>query len=943
MSGFRLPDPAGDRVDRARPLKFSFNGEALSGFQGDTLASALLASGVCHVGRSFKLHRPRGITGSGVEEPTALFDIDNGAYRVANVRATDIALVEGLQARTGNAWPSLRRDLAALNGWASRFLPAGFYYKTFMRPRWTLFEPFIRRAAGLGHAGEGADPDRYDAVSLHVEVLVVGGGLAGLQAATAAAESGRDVLLLEAQPAPGGWAASAGQAGVAQATAAAYNAGVELRMHCTAIGLYDHQLVCAVEAGSFPYRERLLRIRAHRIILATGAFDRPLLFPDNDRPGVMQAHAAEHYAVHHGVAVGRRVVIATACDEGLAVAARLKALGIEICELLDRRRGDCIVGVQGSRAVSAVHIARDDGSQRRVVAADAVLHLGGITPNVHLHSTAGGRLHWDTRASMFVPEGSPRNVIRVGGCAGAFELDTALEHARAVGRGAHEPPTVGGLGVIPAVNVPSAAAIGHRRNKTFVDLQNDVTVDDVALAARENYRSVEHLKRYTTLGMATDQGKSSNVNGLVLMGEFTGQAPDSVGTTRFRPPYKPVTISVLAAGRTGHRYRPIKRMPGHRWHEARGALFEEFSGWLRPAAYPRADDDLASAAAREAFQVRQGVGLFEGSPLGKIEVVGPDAADFLDLMYVGTMSTLHVGGARYGALLNENGVVVDDGIVARLGPQHFWVNTTSGGADRVALAFEEWLQCEYVQHRVFVQPVTAQWGNVTVSGPQAWALLQRAGLDASLAPGTMKHMTMRSTQYEGQAWRVLRASFSGELGYEINLPASQTEALLNHLWSCGQALDVCAYGVEALMTLRIEKGYLHVGADTDGTTLPQDVGLARGAERKAANFVGRRSLNRPAGCEPDRLQLVGLQPVDRLTAVPVGAHLSLKAPPCEAEGFVTSSTYSPWLRQPVALARLKRGRERMGERLKAWHLGGAIPVEVVPTPFVDPTGERQRG
>ena len=385
-------------------------------------------------------------------------------------------------------------------------------------------------------------------------------------------------------------------------------------------------------------------------------------------------------------------------------------------------------------------------------------------------------------------------------------------------------------------------------------------------------------------------------------------------------------------------------MPGHDWHTERGGLFEDFGGWLRPAAYPRQGESLEQAAQREAFQVRQTVGLFEGSPLGKIEVFGPDAADFLDLMYVGTMSTLPVGGARYGILINENGVVFDDGIVARLAPDHFWVNTTSGGVDRVALAFEEWLQCEYVNHRVLVTPVTSAWGNVTVSGPKAWALLERAGFDRSLAPGAMKHMTLRDIDHAGIRMRVLRASFNGELGYEINLPAQETSSLINRLWDFGHDLGVVPYGIEALMVMRTEKGFLHVGGDTDGTTLPGDIGMDRGIAKKAANFVGRRSLLRPASLDASRMQLVGLIPVDRKTRLPVGAHVvAPPGPPGLIDGFVTSSHPSPNLGHPVALAMLQRGRARTGEIITVHHLGKAIDAQVVATPFFDPQGERLNG
>ena len=952
MSGYRLDAPHGAWIDRTKPLRFRFNGREVRGFAGDTVASAMLAQGIVHVGRSFKLHRPRGIFSCGVEEPTGLLDIGLGGARTPNTRATDIAASDGLQAFTGNAWPSLEFDLAALTSRFAALLPAGFYYKTFMWPHWHWFEPTIRRLAGLGVAADAPDPDRYDQVSRQVQVLVVGAGAAGVQAALAAARSGQQVLLLE------------GAAQLEPATAGRLpeltQAGVEVHTGCTVFGLYDHLLAGAVQTVQGAVRERLWQVRAGRIILATGAFERPMLFPDNDRPGVMLAAAVVRYATHYGVACGRRVVVATACDSGYAAAHALVAAGVGVAAIVDHREaagakapagvpvflGSAIVAVRGTRALTGVLVASQSGAALHRIAADCIASAGGWAPAVNLYSMAGGKLRWVDEASMFVPDRAVAGVDTVGACAGAFDAPSALQHASAVGRGEKPAAPVGGTGLVPANNSPSGAARAagasawRAPGKVFVDLQNDVTAADVALAARENYRSVEHLKRYTTMGMATDQGKTSNVNALVLMGEQTQRSPGQVGTTRFRPPFKPVTLGALAAGRSGARYRPLKRMPGHAWHGAHAPLLEEFGGWQRPAAYPRGGESLTAAAEREALNVRRHVGLFEASPLGKIELYGPDAASFLDLMYVGTMSTLAIGQARYGLLLREDGVIFDDGIVARLGEQHFWVNTTSGGAERVALAFEEWLQCEYVQHRVLVTPVTAAWGNVTVAGPKAWALLQAAGLAESLAPSAMRHMTLRDVDHGGITLRVLRASFSGELGYEINLPASHTTALLERLWQAGQPLGVMPYGVEALMILRTEKAYLHLGADTDGTTFPGDVGLDRGVARKAANFVGRRSLLRPVATAADRMQLVGLLPLDRRTRLPVGAHLALQSPPATIEGFVTSSAFSPILGHPVALAMLRRGRQRLGEHITAYHLGRPMVAEVVRTPFFDPAGER---
>jgi len=928
VSGYRLAAPAGAWIDRNRPLRFSFDGRPVQGFAGDTVASALLAGGHAMVARSTKLHRPRGVFACGPEEPNALLDVGLHGERTPNTRATEIDAAEGLVCRPGNAWPGLKLDIAALNARYAALLPAGFYYKTFMKPHWHLYEPVIRALAGTGRAADAPDPARYDAVSRQVELLVIGGGAAGTQAALDAARAGAQVLLLEASP----------QLAAADALR---DAGVECHTRCTVFGLYDHGLAAAAQGVGGAVRERLWTIRARRTIVATGAFERPMLFPDNDRPGVMLAGAVEQYARRYGVACGRRIVVATACDSGYRTAQALVAAGIDVAAIVDARersgaeapagvavhRASTIVAVAGKRAVQGVTIAPQAGGARHEIEADCIASAGGWTPAVNLYSMAGGKLRWVAESSMFVPATELPGITTVGACAGDFGA-------------AHSP------GVVPADHRPSRAALaslGRKPGKVFVDLQADVSAGDVALAAREGYRSVEHLKRYTTTGMATDQGKTSNVNALVLMGAQTKRTPDQVGTTRFRPPFKPVTLNTIAGGRSGERFKPLKRMPGHAWHAARGAAMEEFGGWLRPAAYPRAGEDLVTAAEREALQVRTEVGVFEGSPLGKIEVIGPDAAGFLDLMYVGTMSTLAVGGARYGLLLNENGVIFDDGIVGRLGPEHFLVNTTSGGAERVALAFEEWLQCEYGDHRVLVAPVTSAWGNVTVSGPKAWQLLQAAGFDAALAPAAMKHMTLRECSYGGVAMRVLRASFCGELGYEINLPAPHTQALLDRLWVVGQGLGVAPYGVEALMIMRTEKGFLHVGGDTDGTTLPGDVGMDRGIAAKAANFVGRRSLLRPAARDPRRMQLVGLLPRDGRTRLPVGGHMAASRPPAPIEGFVTSSHHSPVLGHPVALGMLANGRARIGEAVTVWHLGRAIEAEVAKTPFYDPAGERLHG
>jgi sarcosine oxidase subunit alpha len=969
MTASRLAAPAGSRIDRSQQLSFEFNGRRLNGHPGDTLASALLANGVQLVGRSFKLHRPRGIFSCGVEEPTGLVDLSEGATRTPNMRATLVELYDGLVAASVNCWPSVGFDLGAINSRLAALLPAGFYYKTFKWPNWHLYEPSIRRMAGLGRASGEPDPDRYEEIAAQADVLVVGGGIAGLSAAVSAAEAGADTLLLTAGPTLGGALAWSGDSRTAELIARAGRCGVRQLMRTLAFGIYDHNLVCAREtlippaargAAGGVLRERLWKIRARCVIAATGALERPMIFPNNDRPGVMLAGAADKYAHAFGVACGQRVVIAANSDSAYRVAASLRAAGVNVVALVDRRpHADIdaeaphvrtlvsagIAKVGGTRAVrSCTVISTDtDGARPERLECDLILSAGGHAPAVHLHSQAGGKLRWLEEPAMFVPDGAAPGLWSVGACAGMFTRDTVLNHAAELGaalaRGsAAPPPAVGGAGrSMAASHLPGVAG------KQFVDLQNDVSTGDIGLAAQENYRSVEHLKRYTTTGMGTDQGKTSNVNALVLMGEFTGREPAEVGTTKFRPPFAPVTLGLLAGRRVGTLYRPLKHLPAHAWHEARGALFEQFGNWVRPAAYPRRGEPLESAAQREAAAVRKHVGLLDGSPLGKLEIYGPDAAHFLDLMYVGTMSNLNPGQARYGLLLNENGIVVDDGIVARLGPQHYWVNTTSAGVERTTAAFEEWLQCEYTQLRVLVTPVTSRWGNVTVAGPRAWDWLAAVGFDPELAPGSMQHMTLRESALDGVTLRVLRASFSGELGYEINVPANHVEALLERLWKRAPEFQAVPYGIEALEIMRTEKGYIHIGTDTDGTTLPQDIGFARATLRKAANFVGRRSLFRPAARDPQRFQLVALSPVDRRTLLPVGAQIAAGAPPTQTEGHVTSSYWSPELGAPVALAMLARGTERLGEKVRVHHLGLVIDAEVVKAPFIDPKGERLHG
>ena len=967
------------QIDRSRPISFRFDGREMQGFAGDTLASALLANGVRLAGRSFKYHRPRGLMGVGVEEAGILVSIGHGGRLTTNLRATEVELREGLDARPINCWPSLDHDLASVNDRLGRFLAAGFYYKTFMWPDWRWFEGPIRRAAGLGNPSVAPDPDRYDNQFAHCDVLVIGGGAAGLMAAQAAAGPGVRVLLVEQEPHFGGalswrsaiiddldadrWVASV-------TTDLAGRPGVRLLSNTTAVAYNDHNAIVLVQrysstsgrAASAPL-ERLWQVRAKTVILACGAIERPLVFPGNDRPGVMLAAAAERYASQYGARCGNRVVVFTNNDTAYESACVLADAGAEVVAIVDSREtvpperqrsvtafgakvmsGAQVVDTRGAKAVKAA-IIRDAGGRRIELACDSLLMSGGWNPTVHLFSQSGGRLRWDDERCLFRPDISVQDQASIGAANGTLALAAALREgaqagasaARAVGKA----PGAMKSAQCTATAEPEISPLWRvdAPGKAFVDFLNDVTASDIALAARENLTSVEHLKRYTTLGMAPDQGKTSNVNALAIMGELTGRSPAQVGTTRYRPPFTPTSLGAFRGHRRGDLARPLRRTPLHDWHVDHGPTVEDYGGWLRPAAYLRTGETLESAVRREALAVRTSCGLFDASPLGKIEVIGPDAPEFLDLIYANTMSTLAEGKVRYGLMLNEFGVIVDDGVCARLGPDSFLVGTTSGGAERMAAALEEWLQCEWVDLRVLVAPVTTDWSVINLSGPRAPDVLARAGCDFDPSPAQFPHMTWRTGRVAGVAARVFRVSFTGEISYEINLRADRALDVWSALETAGAADDVTPFGVESLMRLRTEKGYLHVGGDSDGTTVPDDVGWTKVA-RRPVDFVGKRSLLWPANNNPDRLQFVGLEPLSG-EAPSVGEHIRPADLSRPTIGYVTSAGYSPVLGRGVALGMVQGGRARMGEELVLADSGRRVRV-ASPTAY-DPTGERLNG
>jgi sarcosine oxidase subunit alpha len=948
---FRLR-AGGAAIDRSRPLGFSFDGRRYEGYAGDTLASALLANGIRLVGRSFKYHRPRGIYTAGPEEPNALLDVDGAP----NTRATMAELEEGLVARSQNRWPSLRLDLGAVSGLLAPLFPAGFYYKTFMgAPGWMFYEKWIRRAAGLGVAPATPDDRRYEHRHARCDVLVVGGGPAGMEAAREAARAGGRTILVDER---------ARELAVPGAT---------VLTRTTAFGYYDQNMVCAVErvAGG----EVLWWIRAREVVLATGAIERPIVFAGNDLPGVMLASAARRYVEHYAAAPGRRIVVFTNNDSAYAAALALNEPGIEVVAIVDARGptgaaaeraraagirllpGHLVIAARGRQALRGVDVARADAPQTPVefIGCDCLAVSGGWTPTLHLHSQAGGRTVWEERIGAFVPGAARQRHRSAGAARGLFGHNACRVDGAAAGAAAAQAAGHGdGVSVTAA---PPDEAEGHilpfwaipapkRGGKRFVDLQDDVTAGDVALAEREGFRSVEHLKRYTTLGMGTDQGKTSNVNGLALLASARGEAMPDVGHTTFRPPYTPVTLGAIVGGNTGLHFEPIRRSAMHDRHAELGAPFVTAGLWLRPQIYPRSGETMMETIRREVATVRTACGIVDVSTLGKIDVQGPDAARFLDRLYCNNISGLAVGRARYGLMLREDGMVLDDGTVSRLAEDRFYVTTTTANAAKIMQHIELYLQVAWPELRAAATSVTEQYAVVALAGPASRRVLERVADGIDVADAALPHMGVREGHIAGLPARLFRLSFSGERAYEIAVPASHGPYLWDALLEAGRPLGLVPYGTEAMGVLRIEKGHV-AGAELDGRTTPEDLGLGRLVSTRK-DFIGRASLERPGLRDSGRKRLVGLVPQDRTARLRAGAQLVASAdaaPPVPMLGVITSAAFSPTLGHSVALALLSGGPARRGERLVAAFplKGEAVPVEVVDPVFVDPEGTRLHG
>jgi sarcosine oxidase, subunit alpha len=995
----------GGRISRSHPVNFRFDGKNFTGLAGDTLASALLANGVHLVGRSFKYHRPRGIMTAGSDEPNALVTVRRDAGRTApNLRATQVELYDGLDAISQNRFPSLAFDIGGINDRFSALLPAGFYYKTFMWPRgfWDrVYEPVIRAAAGLGRVPTDADPDRYLQRHAHCDVLVVGAGPAGLAAALAAAEAGGHVILCDEQAEMGGSLLADAQSTIAGRPVGVWVAGalaelaaserVTMLPRTTAFGYYPHNHVGLVERVTdhlavpnpdLP-RERLWQVRAREVVLAAGALERPLTFPENDRPGIMLADAAQTYVTRYGVKPGSRAVVAAANDSGYRAALALAEAGVEIAAIADIRRapsgpwfdavakaglpvqtGMTVTGTSGRLRVDGVSIASVDaeGKVGRTDdhVCDLLLMAGGWTPTVHLFSQSLGKLRFDEALEAYVPGIAAQPIRAAGGACGDYGLAEALAGGFRAGVEAAAAAGVTGASprVFVTVSTPVDAssvlgALPHSRDpsrvRAFVDFQNDSTAKDLKLAVSEGFRSVEHAKRYTTTGMATDQGKTSNMPMLGILSQAQGKPIAEVGFTTFRPPFTPTTFGIFAGTARGELFDPARRTPIHPWAAAQGAVFEDVGLWKRARYFPRAEEDMHAAVARECVVVRRGVGLFDASTLGKIEVVGPDAAEFMNRMYINPWTKLGVGRCRYGVMLREDGFVLDDGVVGRLAADRFHVTTTTGGAPSVLHMMEDYLQTEWPDLQVWLTSITEQWAVIAVQGPHAREVLAPLVEGIDLAPAALPHMALAEGRICGVKTRLFRVSFTGELGFEVNVPADDARRVWDAIYAAGQPHGITPYGTETMHVLRAEKGFIIVGQETDGTATPDDVGLAWAIGKAKPDFVGKRSLTRSGMTDPTRKQLVGLLSLDRATVLEEGAQIvagTNMEPPLTVIGHVTSSYRSAVLGHPIALAMVSAGRSRHGETLYVPMPRGIrgtiapLAVKVVPPVFYDPEGAR---
>ncbi len=972
-------------INRDVPIRFNFDGKPYEGFEGDTVASALLANGVHLMGRSFKYHRPRGPVGLGSEEPNALITVSRAADRVTpNLRATMTEIYPGLDAQSQNRWPNLGTDIGTFNNTFSMFFPAGFYNKTFMWPKsfWDkVYEPFIRNMAGLGPAPTEPDPDVYASTYGHCETLIVGSGPAGIAAAIAASKKGGRVILVDENPKLGGSLLSDPHAIIDGKPASEWLSkalrglekadNVTLMRRTTAIGYYHDNFIALAEsltehipaAKVGVSREKLHRIRAGKVILAQGAIERPLVFNGNDKPGVMLASAAQGYLNKYGVAVGKEVALFTAHDSGYAAIFDMADANVRVSAIIDARAdlradlraaaekrgidihlGSVVSRTKGNKRISSIEVFNPTTKEKKVVSCDALMMAGGWTPSLHLWSHSKGSIKWDDETSVYLPDVANENCVCIGASNGDFGIKSALDAGSKAGGGRK-------TYTVEEVEFGSGEVFDHLPNyikptkqKAFVDFQNDVTEKDIKLAVQEGFKSIEHVKRYTTNGMATDQGKTSNLNALEIAAKALDKPAPQVGLTTFRPPYTPTGFGTISGYRTGDLFEVTRKTAIDPWAEKQGAVFEPVGIWRRAWYFPKDGEDMHAAVARECKATRESLGIFDASTLGKIEVVGPDAAKFMNIMYTNPWSKLGVGACRYGLMLREDGYIYDDGVVGRLAEDRFHVTTTTGGAPRVYRHMEDYLQTEFPELNVWLTSTTEQWSVIALNGPNARKLIAPLVEGIDLSPEAFPHMAVREGKICGVPTRLFRVSFSGELGFEINVPSHYGRAVWETLFEAGKAYDITPYGTETMHVLRAEKGFIIVGQDTDGTVTPHDAGMSWIVSKKKKDFVGKRSLGRRDLMAEGRKHLIGLLTEDPETVLEEGAQIVAdpnQPVPMDMLGHVTSSYWSEALGKSIAMALVRDGFNRMDETLYIPMPGGVVhKAKVVKPMFYDPKGER---
>ena len=989
---------SGGFIDRSKEISFIFNGKKYTGFKGDTLASALLANGVHLIGRSFKYHRPRGIIAAGVEDANGKVQLYKDNITEPNVNVTEVELVEGLRIESQNCWPSVNFDIGGINNFLNRFFPAGFYYKTFMWPKsfwYHVYEPFIRKAAGMGKASLDPDPDRYEHQYEHCDILVVGSGPSGIASALSAAKNGARVILAEDKARFGGSLLTDnvtignknGDEWVEDSISELKSMpNVIIKKRSQVFGYYDHNMLVMFERckdhlnDPEPYtpRQRLWYIRAKHVLISTGSIERPLIFANNDRPGIMLATSAREYLKVYGVLPGKNPIIFTNNDTAYETAIEFKAYGIDIVVLDTRKSSDAgvvqeaknlgirirfnhgVANTAGYKKVKSATIGelnetKDGYKNLMTIPCDSIFVSGNWTPTVHLASQSGNKLKYESETDTFLPDQSRQKETVTGSANGSFTLKESL--ADGFNKGFQISNEITKNDIETSIPISDEKDFGShdkfwcmplpnkKHYKRFVDFQNDVAVTDIQLAVREGFRSIEHVKRYTTLGMATDQGKTSNLNGLQLVSDLEKKIVPEVGHTTFRPPYTSVTIGTIIGREVGKNYRATRKSPIHEWHKKNNAVFVDAGLWLRPRYYKRGNETLQEAAKREALNVRQNVGICDVTSLGKIDIKGKDSAEFLNRVYTNAFLKLPVGKARYGVMLREDGMVFDDGTTTRIAENHFHMTTTTAQAANVLSHLEYYLQVVWPELDVNVVSTTEQWAGVAIAGPKSRELLQRLFPEDDMSNEGFLFMGYKELKFKNTVARVFRISFSGELAFEMNVMSDYGEEMWNEIISQGEDFAIQPYGTEALSTLRIEMGHV-AGSEIDGRTIAYDLSL-EGMLSQKKDFIGKRSLNRKAFTENNREKIVGVIPIDKETSIPEGSYLVKNAKasfPNPKLGHVSASCWSVEYDNPFSLAIIKDGKNKKGEKLFAVSplKNKVIPVEIVSQHYVDPEGKRVR-